>query len=103
MSPKQLELALKKQRLQLRIADQREAVAQHVAGLHPLFATADQLRCAGRWLRRNPEVLVAVAVAVLVARPTFIWRWLGRSVLAWRVWTRLRGGLGRLESFLATR
>ncbi|MRR52376.1 MAG: hypothetical protein EG825_15965 [Rhodocyclaceae bacterium] len=103
MSPRQLELALKKQRLQLQIVSQREALALHVAGLQPVFTAADQAQRATHWLRRNPETLVAVAVAVLVARPKVVWRWLGRGVLAWRAWARLRGGLDRVESFLASR
>lgn len=103
MSPQHLELALKKQRLQLQIANQREALAHHVAGLQPLFTAADQAQNVGRWLRRHPEAVAATAVAVLVARPKVVWRWLGRGVFAWRAWARLRGGLGRLESLLAAR
>jgi hypothetical protein len=103
MSPKQVELALKKQRLQLQIASQRDALAQYAVGLEPAFVAADGVRSAFHWLRRNPAVLVATGVAIGVARPKAVWRWATRGVLIWRSWLRLRSGLDRLDAIIASR
>lgn len=84
-----VELALKKQLLQLQTASQRGALAMHVAGLAPLFEGADQVAAGFRWVRRHPEA-VAGSVAILAAtRPgarRFMWRWGRRSFFAWRLW-----------------
>lgn len=83
------ELALEKQRLQLAAGAQRLALAQHAAGLQPLFHAADQVREGARWIRRHPAA-VAGGVAVLVAaRPTVrqrLWRWGKRAFIGWRIW-----------------
>lgn len=84
-----IECALEKQRLQLAAASQRAALAEHAAGLQPLFDAADQVHAGARWLSRHPET-VAVGVAVLAAiRPgvrRFLWRWGRRGFVAWRFW-----------------
>lgn len=90
MSPRQVELALAKQRLQLRSAALRSEWAGHVAVLHPLCAAGDRLRAGTAWLRAHPELVVATAVARLVARPRRAWRWLRRGVVVWQGWNRLR-------------
>lgn len=87
-----IELAVEKQRLLLESTRHRAALADHLAGLQPLFSTADQLRDGARWLGRHPEV-VAGGVALLVAlRPgtrRFLWRWGQRGFIAWRLWRNL--------------
>jgi len=93
MSPHQVELALKKQRLQLRSASLREELAGHVAPFIPLFAAGDRLRDGALWLRRHPQVTAAVAVALLAARPRAVFRWGRRGIFAWQAWTRLRAWL----------
>lgn len=84
-----VELALAKQRLQFQATAERAALAEHLAGLQPLFDSADQVAAGARWVRHHPEAL-AGAVAVLAAvRPgarRFIWRWGRRSFMAWRLW-----------------
>lgn len=90
MNPRQLELALAKQRLQLRSAALRTEWAGHVAALHPLCVAGDRLRAGTAWLRAHPELAVAALVALLVARPRRAWRWLRRGVAVWQGWNRLR-------------
>lgn len=92
MSP-QVELALKKQRLQLRSAALRDEFAGHGAAFAPLFAAGDNVREGFRWLRRHPEALVATVVALAVARPRVLFRWARRSVIAWQAWGRLQAWL----------
>lgn len=95
MSPQQVELALKKQRLQMRSEALRRELAGHAAGMAPLFTAGDRLREGVAWLRRHPEVLVATATAAVVARPRRVFRWIGRGAMAWQSWQRLRGWLDK--------
>lgn len=84
-----VELALAKQRLVLASRAQRSALAQHAAGLTPLFDAADQVRSGVRWVRRHPEVVAGGVAVLLAARPgarRFAWRWGRRAFLAWRLW-----------------
>ena len=88
-----LELALKKQRLQLRSTDLRDDLASHAAAFEPLFAAGDAVCEGAHWLRRNPEIAAAAGVALLVARPRMLFRWARRSVVAWQAWSRLNAWL----------
>lgn len=93
MTPRQLELALRKQRLQIRSAALREELAGQALAVAPLFVVGDVLREAGRWLRRHPEALVAVGAALLVARPRLLVRWGRRGIVAWQTWRKARAWL----------
>lgn len=90
-----LELALKKQRLQLAAAALRDDLARHGAGLAPVFDAADKAVAGAAWVRRHPQVLVAAAVALAVARPQRAWRWGRRAFVGWQAWRRVRGFLER--------
>lgn len=90
MSPRLVELALKKQRLQIRSAALRTDFSSHAAAWRPVFAIADQGQAALLWLRRHPAVPVAVLVALLVARPRGLLRWLKRGFFAWQAVAKLR-------------
>jgi hypothetical protein len=100
MSPAALELALKKQRLQLRSAALRDEFAAHATTFTPLFTAGDRIRDGARWLHRHPEVLIGVAVAALVARPRVVLRWVRRVFFAWRLSTKFGGWLdiGKLRA-----
>ncbi len=90
MSPRQLDLALRKQRLQMQSADLRTTLAGQAAVWKPAFHLADQAHAGWIWLRRNPALPVAVLVATLVARPSGMLRWVRRGWFAWRSWRKLR-------------
>lgn len=90
-----LELALKKQRIQIAGEGLRRDFARHAAGLAPAFCAADCAVESARWLRRNPQLVVAAGVALLVARPRRAWRWARRSFVAWQAWQKLRTLLER--------
>jgi hypothetical protein len=85
-----IDLALQKQRLQLKSAEQRGAMVAAAMQLAPAFAVADGLRDAWRWLRRNPEWLAGGIAVLLVVRPRAVWRLAQRSLFAWQVWRKLR-------------
>ena len=97
MNSRLVDLALKKQRLQFKSAALREQWIDHARGIQPLCDGADRVRQGAHWLGRHPEVLVGAAVALLVARPRTLWRWMRRGVLALSVLRRRRhwllGGL----------
>jgi hypothetical protein len=93
MSPRQLELALRKQRLQIRSASLREELAGQLAVFEPALAVGDRVRAGARWLRGHPEAVAAAAVAMAVARPHAVFRWARRAVFAWRALARVRGWL----------
>lgn len=95
MKPTALELALKKQRLQIASETLRTDFARHAVGLAPVFAGADCAVDGVRWMRRNPQIVVAAAVAVLMIRPKAAWRWTRRAFLGWQAWRKLSSLLER--------
>jgi hypothetical protein len=90
MNPAALELALKKQRLQIQGETLRSDVARHAGGLRPAFAGADLAVDAGYWLRAHPQIVVATTVALLVAKPGRVWRWGRRAFVGWQAWRKVR-------------
>jgi len=90
MNARRLELALHKQRLQLRSAQLRTDFAADAVAFEPLFAAGDRVRSGVRWLRGHPEVAVGAGVALLVARPRALARWARRSLFAWQAVRRVR-------------
>ena len=90
MNPRLLELALKKQRLQIRSAALRTDFAAYAAAWQPAFALADKGQAAWLWLRRHPALPVAALVALLVARPRALLRWARRGFFAWQTFGKLR-------------
>lgn len=85
MNQRELQLALKKQRLQLRSAQLRRTLANNMAGLAPAASIADVGMAGVRWLRGHPQWAVGAATALMVLRPRRT-LWLGM-----RLW-----GLARL-------
>lgn len=96
MNPKQVELALKKQYLQIRSAALREACADYAVGLTPIFTFADRVHNGYIWLRRHPVLPVAALVALLVSRPRAVLRWIKRGFFVWQA-------LHKLGSVIAVR
>lgn len=95
MSGAALELALRKQRLQIAGDGLRRDVARHAAGLTPVFTGADVAVEVVGCLRRHPEIMVAAGVALVVARPARAWRWGRRAYVGWQAWRRWRNFLDR--------
>ena len=91
MSPREVELALKKQRLQMRSAELRDTFAGYAATWAPVFAVGDKVQAGWIWLRRHPALPVATLVAVLVARPRSVFRWVKRGYIAWQALRKLNG------------
>lgn len=90
MNTSALELALRKQRLQIESERLRDDLAYHALGMRPVFDGVDLARDALRWLRNHPEVTVAVGTALIVSRPRRVWTWSKRAFVGWQTWRRLR-------------
>jgi hypothetical protein len=97
MNLRAIELALKRQRLQLRAAEQRLTLRRDLAALNPAFAVADTARAGWNWLRENPEWLVGGGVILLVARPRAVLRWTRRGLMAWQLAREVRRTLDALQ------
>ena len=96
MNPRVVELALKKQRLQLQASAQRVRILYAIESASPAFGLADKTRDAVRWAKAHPEVLVGVGVTLLVVRPRALFRWAKRGFFLWEGLRRLRGGIDSL-------
>lgn len=94
MNSATLELALRKQRLQIASESLRADFGRHAAGLGPVFTGADYAVEGVCWVRRNPQIAVAATVALLVIRPKSFWRWSRRAFVGWQAWQRVRDFLG---------
>ncbi|MEW5888765.1 MAG: YqjK family protein [Pseudomonadota bacterium] len=96
MNPRLMELALKKQQLQLAAASQRRELGRHLAAWRPAFTAADRARAAGRYFLAHPEWLAGAALALFLLRPRRVLRWLGRGIVLWRTLRALRSRLAPL-------
>jgi hypothetical protein len=85
-----LELALKKQRLQIASEGLRADFGRCASGVTPAFIGADMAVAAAHWVRRNKELVVAMGVVLLVIRPRSAVGWARRAFVAWRIWRNLR-------------
>lgn len=95
MNPTLLELALKKQRLQLRAETERQQMRQHLAALDLALDGADRLhqRISDtlHWLRDRAPLLSAALLLVLVSRPRRTLRLARHLWSGWRLLGRKRG------------
>lgn len=89
MSSRDIQLALRKQRLQFKCATLRRELALDFEAVIPVFQAGDRVRSGFAWLRAHPEVIAGLAVALFVARPRTVFRWGRRGFFAWQAWRRL--------------
>jgi hypothetical protein len=90
VNPRLVELALKRQRLQLLAAAQRLELQQRTAPFLPALAMADRVRAGIDYLKRHPEWVTLAVTVMVVTRPRRAFRWARRGFFAWRFWRRLR-------------
>lgn len=84
-------LALRKERILLQCARQREQLAQYGAWLKKPCSVGDKLVSAGHYAKAHPwSVGVAVGVAALLGR-RYVFRVARYSWLAWRAWRFVDG------------
>lgn len=90
MTERELELALRKQRLILRSAALRVLMTREAGHLKPAFARADQVRNALVWVRDHLHVVAAAGATLMVIRPRALFRWSRRGYFVWKAWRSLR-------------
>lgn len=95
MNSAAIEFALKKQRLQIAGEGLRAEFARHATGVMPVFVGADIAVVGAQWIRRNPQLVVAAGVALLVIRPRSTLGWARRAFIGWRIWRDFRDFLER--------
>jgi hypothetical protein len=91
-----VELALKKQRLQIASDGLRADFGVCASELMPAFIGADIAVAVVHWVQRNKELVVAMGVALLVIRPRSVVGWARRAFVFWRIWRNF-------EEFLESR
>ncbi|MBW4047260.1 MAG: hypothetical protein HIU89_04805 [Proteobacteria bacterium] len=94
MSPEFVALALRKQRLQMHAAQQREACLQVLSDVETVATRVEYLQSRvqmlGEALGRHAWVLALAGVALLVVRPRGMVRWLQRGWLVYLATRRAR-------------
>ena len=90
MNPELVELALRKQRLQLRSADERDALVRHAEALTPVFRGVDRVVGGVLWARDKAPILSGIGIFLLVVRPRAALRWARRGWLGWQLVRRVR-------------
>ena len=85
-----MELALRKQHLQFTSDRLRSQLVQSAAIVPPVCHGIDRIVDGWHWLKARPAIPVGVGVALVVARPRSVWRWLRRGFAAWQTWRRAR-------------
>lgn len=93
MSASRIEVATRHGALRARIADQREALARHVAPLETALGGADKALAGVDWLKHHPVAVVAAAAILVVTGPKRAWRWTKRGIFVWRGWRMVRNSL----------
>ena len=100
MPPEQVQLLLRKQRLQLRIAQQRAACVGLLGEAEAVLSTGSQLRSLGAnlagLLREHSALGAALGGLFLLWRPRGALRWLRNG---WLLWLGLRRGGGRVQAW----
>ena len=91
MNEKLLKLAQRREHLVLEAAKQRVQLAQAVDAWRAPLALAEQGLAAISFIKTHP-ILMAASTAVLVrlVRKSFMGKWLGRGMMAWRLVRKLQ-------------
>ena len=100
MDSRHIELALRKQKLQLRAEAQRTDIAQRLAGIDGALDRVDSLRDHLAWAKDKVPVRSVALIVVLAAKPRLTLRLAKRAWVGWLLVRQARGG--RLSALLPT-
>ena len=100
MNPHQIDLALRKQRLQMRADAQRTDLTRRLAGIDGALDRVDALRDHLAWAKDKVPVLSVALLVVLAAKPRLTLRLAKRAWVGWLLMRQVRGG--RLSALLPT-
>lgn len=90
MNERDLELALRKQRLVLHSQALRQQWATQAQALRPVATGVDRVRAGVRWVRAHPQAIFAGALVLGLLRPRAAFRWARRGFVIWGLWRKLR-------------
>lgn len=95
MNQRILELALRKQRLQIRAEAERRDMVRHLGGVDVVLDTVDRVRDqihdTVQWAREKAPLLSIALLVLLVTRPRRAIRLAQRAWVGWLIWRRVRG------------
>ena len=100
MDPRQIDLALRKQKLQMRADAQRTDLTRRLAGIDGALDRVDSLRDNLAWAKDKVPVLSVALLVVLAAKPKLTLRLAKRAWVGWLLVRQARGG--RLSALLPT-
>lgn len=100
MDARQIDLALRKQKLQMRADVQRGDIARRLAGIDGALDRVDSLRDNLAWAKDRIPVLSVALITVLALKPRTTLRLAKRGWMGWLLVRQMRGG--RLSALLPT-
>ena len=100
MDPRQIDLALRKQKLQMRADAQRTDITRRLAGIDGALGRVDSLRDNLAWAKDKIPLLSVALLVVLAAKPKLTLRLAKRAWVGWLLVRQARGG--RLSALLPT-
>ena len=100
MNPHQIDLALRKQKLQMRADAQRTDLTRRLAGIDGALDRVDSLRDNLAWAKDKIPLLSVALLVVLAAKPKLTLRLAKRAWVGWLLVRQARGG--RLSALLPT-
>ena len=100
MDSRQVDLALRKQKLQMHAAAQRADLSQRLAGIDGALDRVDSLRDNLAWAKDKIPLLSVALLVVLAAKPKLTLRLAKRAWLGWLLLRQTRGG--RATALLTT-
>ena len=100
MDSRQIDLALRKQRLQMRADAQRTDLTRRLAGIDGALDRVDSLRDNLAWAKDKIPLLSVALLVVLAAKPKLTLRLAKRAWVGWLLVRQARGG--RLSALLPT-
>ena len=87
------EIRARRAHLMARAAVERERISVQLHAWEAPLALADKGYAAARYLRQNPQWIVAAAVLLAVLRPRRALSWARNGLIAWRAWRWIRASL----------
>lgn len=100
MDSRDIELALRKQKLQMRADAQRADITRRLAGIDGALDRVDSLRDNLAWAKDKVPLLSVALLVVLAAKPRLTLRLAKRAWVGWLLVRQARGG--RLSALLPT-
>ena len=100
MNRRQIDLALRKQKLQMRADAQRTDITRRLAGIDGALDRVDSLRDNLAWAKDKIPLLSVALLVVLAAKPKLTLRLAKRAWVGWLLVRQARGG--RLSALLPT-